>query len=215
MMRLAAFFGAILAAASPAASQTFVGAAVGASMQGEGASDQPYLGPPFGGTSGAIVAMVEFAPARNVAFGGEVSLARAISGMQSQRASGGINTFVSEHRDSVFSGTFKVGTPFPAPVRVAFVLGAGVAERHTARTGAFDTQFGLRPSTLFSETLTDWVLALTVGADLGALLTRHVGLLGIARVHRLKDDDRRPDGVVNRGVSPAIVRLGGGVQLRF
>jgi hypothetical protein len=215
MMRLVVVFGVILAAAAPAPAQTFVGAAVGASTQGEGASDQPYLGPPFGGASGAVVAMADFAPARNVAAGGEVSLAGAITGTQSQRASGGSNTFVSEHRDTVFSGTFKVGTPFDAPVRVAFVLGAGVAERHTARTGAFNPGFGLRPSTPFTETLTDWVPAFTVGADLGASLTRHVGLLGLARVHRLKDDDRLPDGVVKRGVSSAIVRLGGGVQLKF
>lgn len=206
---------AIAAAGSPAAAQTLVGATVGASTQGEGASDLPYLGPPFGGTSAAVLVSVDRAPARNIALGGEISLAGATSGAQSQRAPGGSNTFVSEHRDTVVSATLKIGTPFDAPVRLAFVVGGGVAERRTVRAGAFNPDVGLRPSTLFAETLTDWVPALTVGADLSASLTRHAGLLGTARVHELKDDDRLPDGVVKRGVGSAIIRLGGGVQLKF
>ena len=214
MTRFVVFLCATVAA-NGASAQTFVGVAVGASTQGEGASDPPYLGPPFGGTSGAIVVMVDRAPARNVAWGGEVSLAGTISGMQSQRASGGNNVFVSDHRDTVFSGTVKVGTPFDAPAHLALALGGGVAQRHTSRTGAFGPEFGLRPSTPFNETLTDWVLALTVGADLSALLARHICVVGVARVHRLEDNDREPDGVVKRGVSSAIVRIGGGVQMRF
>jgi hypothetical protein len=84
-----------------------------------------------------------------------------------------------------------------------------------AAAGPPAADFGLRPSTLVAETLTDWVPALTAGVDLSASLTRHAGRLGTARVHELKDDDRMPDGVVKRGVGSAIIRLGGGVQLKF
>src|SRR6185436_18217028 len=61
---------AIAAAGPPAAAQTLVGATVGASTQGEGASDLPYLGPPFGGTTAAVLVSVDRAPARNIALGG-------------------------------------------------------------------------------------------------------------------------------------------------
>lgn len=213
--RLAILVASIQFAAAGASAQTFVAVAAGASTQGEGASDLPYLGPPFGGTSAAIVASVDRAAGRNLAVGGEVSLAGAIAGAQSQRAPGGANSFVSEHRDTVFSGVVKIGTPLDAPVHLAFVAGGGVAQRHTVRTGAFNPDFGLRPSTLFAETLTDWVPAFTVGLDLGVALAHHVGVVGAARVHTLKDDDRLPDGVVKRGVSSAIVRIGGGVRVKF
>ena len=163
----------------------------------------------------SLIAGVDRAAARHVAFGSELSLAASISGTQAQRAPGGSNTFVSEHRDTILSGTVKIGSPFAAPAHVAFVLGGGVAQRHTARTGAFNPEFGLRVSTPFGETLNDWVPAITLGADLGVSLARRVALFGVARVHALKDDDRLPDGVVKRGVSSAIVRLGGGVQMKF
>lgn len=108
-----------------------------------GASDLPYLGPPFGGTSTAVLGMVDVAIASHVTVGGEMSLASAITGMQSQRASGGTNAFVSDHRDSVFSGTLKVGMPLSAPIRAAFVIGGGLA--HVERHGsALSVQTGLR-----------------------------------------------------------------------
>lgn len=213
--RLAILLASIHLAAAGASAQTFVAVAAGASTQGEGDSDRPYLGPPFGGTSAAIVASLDRAATRNLAFGGEVSLAGAISGAQSQRASGGTNTFVSEHRDTVFSGIARIGTPLDAPVHLAVVVGGGLAQRHTVRNGAFNPDFGLRPSRLIAETLTDWVPAVTVGANLRVALARHVGVVGVARVHKLRDEDRTQDGVVKRGVSSAIVRIGGGVQLQF
>ncbi len=214
MMRIALCAAALSWAASGSA-QTFVHIAAGASTQSEGANDQPYLGPPFGGTSGALIAGVDRAAARNVAFGGEVSFAAAISGTQTQRASGGANAFVSEHRDTILGATMKIGSPLGAPAHLALVLGGGAAQRHTARTGTFNPGFGLRVSAPFSETLNDWVPAITIGADLAVSLARRVALFGAARVHALKDDDRLPDGVVKRGVSSTIVRLGGGVQLKF
>jgi len=213
--RLALCAAALSSWTAAAWAQTFVSVAAGASTQAEGASDQPYLGPPFDGTSGALVAAVDRAAARSVAFGGEISLASAISGEQSQRAPGGSNVFVSEHRDTILSATVKIGSPLDAPAHVAFVLGGGVAQRHMTRSGAFNPGFGLRVSTPFSETLNDWAPAITLGVDLAVSLARRAALFGAARVHALKDDDRLPDGVVKRGVSSTIVRLGGGLQLNF
>ena len=83
----AVFTSICLVVASKADAQVGIGATLGQSTQGEGASDQPYLGPPFGGTSVAMLGMVDVALAPQVAIGAEVSLAGTISGTQSQRAS--------------------------------------------------------------------------------------------------------------------------------
>jgi len=196
--------------------QVVVGAAVGQSHQAEGKSDSPYLGPAFGGSSLAGIGMVDVSIGSHVTVGGEVSLAAVISGTQNQRAPGGNNHFVSDHRDTVFSGLLKIGTPAGERVRAMAVVGGGIAQRRTERTGTFGRDFTLvAETTPFHDTLTDYVWALTVGVDIVVGLTDHVALLGVGRFHQLKDNDLRPDGVVNRGVSSTIFRYGGGLQLRF
>src|ERR1043165_7631841 len=89
--------------AAPVDAQVIVGATLGQSHQSEGKSDSPYLGPGFGGSSLAAIGMIDAAISSNVSVGGEVSVAGNISGTQNQRASGGTNHFVSDHRDTVFS----------------------------------------------------------------------------------------------------------------
>jgi len=196
--------------------QVSVGATLGQSRQSEGASDVPYLGPPFGGTSVAMLGMVDVALAPQVAIGGEVSLAGTINGSQSQRVSLGVsNDFISEHRDNVFSGVVRFWTPDGEPVRAAVAVGAGVAQRHTVRTGTTRSSFPPFTSTPFSDTLSDVVLAFTLGGDIVVRVTDRVGVLASGRLHRLRDDDRQPDGVVHRGVSSTIYRYGGGLQVRF
>jgi hypothetical protein len=161
--------------------------------------------------------MIDAAIGAHVSVGGEVSLAGDISGTQNQRASGGNNHFVSDHHDTVFSGLVKVGTPSTEPVRISGVIGAGIAQRRTERTGTFGQGFSSdTPQTSpFQATLTDYVWALTAGVDLAIGLSDHVALLGVGRFYQLKDNDLRPDGVVNRGVSSTILRYGGGLQIRF
>jgi hypothetical protein len=196
--------------------QVAVGATLGQSHQAEGKSDSPYLGPGFGGSSLAGVGMIDRAIGPRVSVGGEVSLAADISGTQNQRASGGNNHFVSDHHDTVFSGVVKVGTPSSERVRAMAVIGGGIAQRRTERTGTFGRDFTLvAETTPFHDTLTDYVWALTAGVDVAIGLTDHVALLGIGRFHQLKDNDLRTDGVVNRGVSSTIFRYGGGLQVRF
>jgi hypothetical protein len=205
-----------LVGVAKAEAQASVGATLGQSRQGEGVSDQPYLGPPFGGTSVAMLVMVDVPLAPRVTIGGEMSLAGTISGAQSQRAGlGASNDFVSEHRDNVFSGMVTFWTPDGKPVRAALAGGAGIAQRHTVRTGTTRSSFPPFTSTPFSDTLSDVVLAYSLGVDIVVRVTDHVGVLASGRVHRLGDDDRLPDGVVDRGVSSTIYRYGGGLQIRF
>jgi hypothetical protein len=196
--------------------QVSVGAALGQSHQAEGKSESPYLGPGFGGSSLAGIGMVDVAIGSRVSIGGEASPAADISGTQNQRAAGGNNHFVSDHRDTVFSGLVKVGTPSSERVRAMAVVGGGMAQRRTERTGTFGRDFAPVPTTTaFQETLTDYVWAFTAGVDIAVGLTDHVALLGVGRFHQLRDNDLRPDGVVNRGVSSTIFRYGGGLQVRF
>jgi hypothetical protein len=212
----AAFVTVLFAGAVDVEAQVRAGAAVGQSHQAAGDSDGPYLGPGFGGSSLAGIGMIDAAIGSRVDVGGEVSLAGNISGTQSQRASGGSNQFVSAHRDTVFSAVVKVGTPAAERVRARGVIGGGIAQRRTDRTGMFGTGFVPNTTTVpFHDTLTDYVLALTAGVDIAAGLTDRVAFIIAGRVYQLKDNDRRPDGVVNRGVSSRVFRYGGGLQFRF
>ena len=195
--------------------QVTAGVAVGASTQAAGDSGLPALGLPYGGTAVATLGLIDFAIARNVTVGGEASIAGTISGEQSQRVSAATNAFVSRHHDSVFSGVLKVGTPVDAPVRAAVVVGAGPAYRRTTRSGTTASIFPPSSRMPFSETVSDIVFAYSIGGDVEVRVARRVGILAVARWHRLKDNDRQSDGVVKRGVSSAIVRYGLGATVRF
>src|SRR5262249_60894179 len=137
-MRIAAVIAAAALSVLPARQafgQTTVGVAVGASRQDPGANDIPYLGPPFGGTSAALIGMFDHQLGSHIAVGGEASLAAAISGDQSQRTNSATYAFTSHHRDSVFSGVFKIGTPIDRRLHGALALGAGLGYRRTSREG--------------------------------------------------------------------------------
>ena len=195
--------------------QATVSVVAGLSAQAEGQSDSPYLGPGFGGTSLAGLGMIDVGVGPRATVGGEVSLAGDITGTQNQRAPGGGNAFVSAHHDTVFSGVVKIGAPLDRRVRASGVIGGGIAQRHTERDGTFVPFNPAVPSSPFQASLSDYVLAFTVGIDIAVGLTNHAALVGVGRLYQLKDNDRDASGVVHRGVSSAIVRYGGGLQLRF
>jgi hypothetical protein len=195
--------------------QVTAGAVIGPSTQSAGASDEPYRGPGFGGTSFAGVGMIDFQIGSHASFGGEVSLSGDISGAQTERVSGGSNTVVSDHHDTVFSGVLKVGTPSTGRVHAAAAIGGGFAQRHTERNGTFRKDFPPFTSSPVQETDANVVLAFTVGVDVAVGITEHVALLTVGRLFLLKDNDRQPDGVVHRGVSSTILRYGVGAQIRF
>ena len=205
----------LLLNATKANAQVLAAAALGQGYQAAGKSDSPYLGPGFGGTSLAGIGMLDVAAGSRVTIGGEVSLAGDITGTQNQRTSGGSNAFVSAHHDTVFSGVVKIGTLLDQQVRASAVIGGGIAQRHTERDGTFVSSNPMVPSSPFHESLSDSVLAFTVGIDVAVGVTNHAAIVGIGRLYQLKDDDRDADGVVHRGVSSTIVRYGGGLQLQF
>jgi len=208
---LAVAIGLIAGAAN---AQTTVGAVVGVSDQSAGANDLPYLGLPFGGTKIAAIGLIDRDWRRRLAIGGEVSTAGQISGEQSQRNGTSTNAFVSRHRDTVFSATAKFGVTV-GRVRASAVGGAGGALRRTSREGTTASIFPPASRAPFSDTLTNFVFAYSIGADVRFALTDRLAILAIGRRHRLKDDDRLASGVVARGVSSTIYRAGVGAQWRF
>jgi len=203
---------AVLGAANP---QITVGAGIGQSTQEAGDSDQPYLGPGFGGTSVASVVFVDAAITSTISLGGEVSLAGDITGTQYERGTGGGYTLLSQHHDTVFSGVVKLRTPPPNRFQVAAGAGLGLARRETNRTGTFVSDTPPFVSTPVVESLSDSVLAFTGGLEAIIPIGHRLGILALVRAHYLVDNDRSRDGLVHRGVSSQIFRYGIGAQVRF
>jgi hypothetical protein len=198
-----------------ARAQPAIGVAAGASRQEAGASDIPYLGPPFGGTSAAVIGLIDFHLARNMTVGGEGSLATGITGDQSQRTSSTTNAFTSRHSDSVFSGVLKVGTPIDGRLHAAAAVGAGAAWRRTRREGTTASVFPPASRSPFSDTVSSAVFAYSFGGDVDYRISARIRILGIVRWHRLRDDDLDANGVVRRGVSSRIFRAGAGAKISF
>jgi len=159
--------------------------------------------------------MIDFRLAGNITLGGEGSLATAITGDQSQRASTTTNAFTSRHSDSLFSGVLKVGTPIDRRLHAAAAVGAGVAWRRTKREGTTAPLFPPSARSPFNDTVSDAVFAYSFGGDVDFRVTPRLRILGVARWHRLRDDDRDSSGVVKRGVASNIFRAGAGVMIRF
>jgi hypothetical protein len=202
-------------AARDARGQTTIGVAAGASRQEAGASDLPNLGPPFGGTSAAVLGMIDFHLAGHLTLGGEGSLATAITGNQSQRTSTNTNAFTSRHSDNIFSGVLKVGTSVDRRLHGAATVGGGAAWRRTKREGTTASLFPPSTRLPFSDTASDFVFAYSLGGDVDLRVTPRIRLLGLVRWYRLLDDDRADNGVVKRGVASKILRGGAGVKIGF
>ena len=198
-----------------------LGATVGASTQGAGKSDLPYLGPPFGGTTVGSIVFIDAERGTIWSVGVEMSLATAITGTQRSRGNprlGGsfvTNTFASNHKDLLFSGTVKAKTPANARFQAAAAAGFGLAIRQTDRVGTSTSDFPPVRTAPFQETVSDWVPAATFGADGAIALNRRISVLVIARLHALIDDDKLPSGVVARGVGSVLFRYGVGALVRF
>ena len=205
----------VLAVPASAEAQVGVGAAFGMSHQAAGESDRPYLGPGFGGSNVGFVMVLDVDMGRTTSVGGEFSTAGDISGSQEERVSGGSNTLLSKHHDMVVTAVVKLKTPTTNRFHVATVGGLGFARRQTERTGTFRPNFPPFVISPVTETLSDTVLAVTGGVDAVLAFSERVGLLALARVHYLADDDQLPDGVVHRGVSSLILRYGIGARVRF
>jgi hypothetical protein len=195
--------------------QTTIGIAAGASRQEPGDSDIPYLGPAYGGTVAAVVGMIDFRLSNRATVGGEVSFPAALSADQSQRSSSRTLAFTSRHRDTLLNGVLKYGLPLDRRIHAAAAVGAGLAYRRTARSGTSAPLFPPSTRSDYDEVVSDYVLAYEFGGDVDVRVTSRLRVLGIARWHRLHDDDRDSGGVVKRGVSSSIFRAGAGLKLAF
>jgi hypothetical protein len=216
-MRIAAWLAAsiVVCAAIDGRAQTTVGGIAGASRQQDGLNDLPRLGPPIGGTTAAFVAMIDRPIKRRLSIGGEASLSGSLSGDQSQRTSTSTYAFTSRHRDTVFSGVLKAGTPVDGRLHLALAAGAGLAYRRTARDGTVAPLFPPSTRSPYSDVIGSYVFAYTLGGDVDLRVTDRIRVLAIARWHRLRDDDLDADGAVKRGISSTIFRAGAGLKYRF
>jgi hypothetical protein len=194
---------------------TAIGATIGGSTRPAGESDRPYLGPGFGGTSLGLTVSVETAVRSSFGVSVEASFATAITGMQFQRQSGGTNALVSEHHDSILSLLAKGRIPLAPRFQIAVGGGVGLAYRQTLRSGSFTPVSPPHTQTPVTEELTDRVFAVTAGVDGTVSIHERWALVANLRVHKLLDDDRDPDGVVERGVSSLIFRYGLGARFAF
>ena len=192
-----------------------LGATLGLSSQPKGDSDLPYLGPGFGGSTVGGMLFVDAHARDRISVGGEVSLGSEVKGDQQQRASGGTNILKSRHHDTIFSGVVKFTTPNAGPARVSAVVGAGLAWRHTVRSGSFRPDVPPFNTTPAEQTLSNAVFTTTLGVDGEIAVSRRSALVWTGRFHMLNDADRDPSGVVRRGVSSTVFRFGGGGRLTF
>ena len=187
----------------------------GLSSQRNGDSDLPYIGPGLGGTALGGAICVDAEVMGRVSLGGEVSAGTNVTSHQQQRASGGNNSLNSRHHDTIFSGVLKF-TVFDAPrAHVAAAFGVGAGWRHTNRHGTFRSDLPPFSTTAVEQTLSNVVLATTIGFDGALVVSPRTALLWTGRFHVLIDDDRQASGVVRRGVGSTIFRFGGGARLRF
>jgi hypothetical protein len=191
------------------------GITIGGSSQAVGESDQPYLGPGFGGTTWSSIAFGEAVIRQHWSVGGEASINGSLTGEQFERVSGGANQLMSRHRDSIFSAIVKVRSPPASRFQVAAGGGAGLAWRHTIRVGHFAGDSSPAVLDPVTETLDDAVPVLTGAVDAVVRAGDRLGIVALIRLHKLEDEDRLPDGVVKRGVSSLIVQYGAGVQIQF
>jgi hypothetical protein len=186
-----------------------LGAAAVVSSQEAGEDDANRF-PGIGGTALGALGFVDVLATPKVSVGGEISWALSISGRQSTRGA----NFVTHHRNTIASGTVKVLSTISPTVGAAGVLGFGLARRHFHYEGHDRNEIPPYVGPAFESTDSSWVPALTGGLDV-LQRGRRVGLLFVARVHYLLDDDRAPGGNVDRGVSNIILRFGGGLNIRF
>ena len=205
----------VLSPAYSAAQESAVGAAVGLSSRQKGDDDSSYLYPGFGGTGLAGIVFVDAALTLRISVGGEISLAAAIEETQSQRAPGGFYLLESHHTDTTFLGTIKFALLSSNRIGLNTVGGAGVARRHTERSGPLVPFTPGLTSPPKDEELSSAVFAFSGGADFVVSGGEHLDLLLLGRFYVLATNDRRPDGTVERGVSNVIVRYGAGARVRF
>lgn len=116
---------------------------------------------------------------------------------------------MTAHRDTIVSGLLGMAPRTPGKVTPVWVAGAGLVFRHTERSPVPGrSNFG-------SYTQNDVAFGVGGGLDMFIHLSPRLSLLPTFRFHYVFDEDRRLDGVVNRGVGSMIWRGGVGVGVRL
>jgi len=195
--------------------QIAVGITVGPSVQPNGDSDAPRLRPGLGGTTIGGVTFLDAALGNHLSLGGEVSLGTDLKGGQIRSTSTALTGLSTRHRDTVFSGVLKVKMARALKAQIDGIVGVGASWRHTVRYGTFRSLVVPFTSAPVNETLSNAVLATTVGVDTMLNVSPRTAMLFTLRLHLLNDDDRDPSGFVRRGVESSILRFGGGALIRF
>jgi hypothetical protein len=205
-MRTLATYLICMSVASSAAAQVAIGGTAGVSAQ----SGSGLSGSALGG-----VFFLDRGISGRLTVGGEASLADEISGRDRQFFPDGDITFDTQHHDSRFSGIVKARAVDWQRLHIGPALGLGAAWRHTSRQGVFRQYANPSNSQLVRETLSDVVLAATVGFDASITFGPRAALVWTGRMHFLHDDDRDEHGDVRRGVASNVFRFGGGARLAF
>jgi len=205
-MRTLAAYLICMTMATSAAAQIAIGATAGVSSQ----SGAGLSGSALGG-----VLFLDRGVSGRVTVGGETSLANEIGGRHKQFFPDGEINFQTQHHDTLFSGVVKARAVDWQRLHIGPTLGLGAAWRHTTREGAFRQYANPMSSQIVTETLSDVVLAATVGFDASITFGPRAALVWTGRMHFLNDDDRDEHGEVRRGVASNIFRFGGGARLAF
>src|SRR5262245_65590779 len=145
-----------MSVASCAAAQVAVGGTAGLSAQS---------GTGLSGSSLGGVFFLDRGMSDRLTVGGEASLADEISGRHRQFFQDGAITFDTQHHDSLFSGIVKARAVDWQRLHFGPALGLGAAWRHTSRQGVFRQYANPSSGEFVRETLSDVVLAATVGFD--------------------------------------------------
>jgi hypothetical protein len=114
------------------------------------------------------------------------------------------------YRDLVFSGLFHAHVPPIGPVRLAAIAGPSVIREETRLRQAF-APFGSSNFGPFEreQSLTNWTLGATFGADVAVQVGRHVQIVPQIRWHWIQRE------AIGSGLSSLVTRPGVGVRAVF
>jgi hypothetical protein len=123
------------------------------------------------------------------------------------------------HRDLVLSGLFHFNFPPTGPIRLALIAGPSVIREDTLQGTAF-APFGSNNFGPFGPdtSLTRWTVGLTVGADLGIQVSRHMQVVPQIRMHwveRASLDSGNDSTSALLGLSSWMIRPAVGVRVGF
>jgi hypothetical protein len=195
----------VLVGVQPAGAQDDRLYAGGSAMVTTQGSGTPYQGssapkPGVGGTAFGVSGEFGTFLTRTLSLAFEVSVPARFESLQGT----GIPTsqIDNQHRDLVFSGLFHIYLTSTGPIHIALVGGPGVIREDTLQRTAYAPFGSANFGPYGPETpLTRWTVGVTVGADVGVQVSRHVQVVPQVRLHWV---DRASIGSGDSGASAAL-----------